>query len=229
MYKYIYGKWEILKGLVEGTQSLRFCDIRHYVRLENEHMRDNEEHKIFLFEPHTILLNVAGHDLNPEDFAADVNFNIPARNCYCLCLSNKKNDPELFDIFKADVCIEFNVEYLMEFLNFVFVEKMGGEVVSKNITYYTKSAGLHSLTSQEAVFTKPQNYAHEDEYRVAIFLPYDDKSIINHNGVKIPAFKKCECEAEVISAGNCKCYFMFLHNGLPNGFKPYIGEVKRKT
>lgn len=192
-------------------------------------MRDNEENKIFLFEPNTVTLNVAGHDVNPDDIAADINFTIKARSCYCLCLSNKKNNEELFNKFNADVCIEFNVEYLMEFLNFLFVEKMGGEVVAKNVNYYNKNAGINFLNYQEAVFTKPDTYSHEDEYRVAIFLPYDNETIINHKGNKIPAFKKCECTAEAISAGHCSCYFLFLHKGLPNGFKSYVGEVKRIT
>ena len=45
MYKYLYGKWDVLRGLVEGNSNIRFCDIRHYSRLENNEMRDDEAFK----------------------------------------------------------------------------------------------------------------------------------------------------------------------------------------
>ena len=229
MYKYLYGKWDVLKGLVEGNASIRFCDIRHYSRLENEDMRDDEAYKKFEFSPNSITLNFAGIDFPPEDFASNIKFKLPTRHCLCICLSNKKNDEDLFEKFNADVCIEFNVEYLIEFMKFIFEEKFGGEVIAKNVTYYTDNAGVSCLPANEAVFTKHSRYQHEDEFRIAAFLPYDEKTVIHHGEQKIEAFKACTCSGDEISQGNCKCYFAFFHNGLPDGFKSYVGEVFKRN
>ncbi|OOE38872.1 hypothetical protein [Salinivibrio kushneri] len=229
MYKYLYGKWDVLKGLVEGNASIRFCDIRHYARLENDNMRDDEAFKKFEFSPDSIKLNFAGIDLPPEDISSNIKFRIPTRHCLCICLSNKKNDEELFEKFNADVCIEFNVEYLIEFMRFLFEEKFGGEVIAKNVTYYTDNAGVSFLPDNEAVFTKHSRYQHEDEFRIAAFLPYDEKTVIHHGDKKIEPFKSCNCSEDDISQGNCKCYFAFFHNGLPDGFKSYVGEVFKKN
>lgn len=228
MYKYLYGKWAVLRGLVEGNAKVRMCDIRHYIRIENENMRDDEAFRNFDFDTNSIRLNIAGIDIPPADFAASIKFKIPTRHCWCICFSNKKNDEELFEKFEADVCIEFNVSYLIDFLRFVFEEKFGGEIVAKNIIYYSDNAGVSLLSAQEAVFTKSDHYRHEDEFRVAAFLPYDDKTVINNNKNKLKAFKVCNCSSEDISTGKCQCYFSFLHNGLQDGFKSYAGNIYRK-
>lgn len=229
MYKYLYGKWSVLQGLVDGTASIRLCDIRHYARLENENMRDDEAFRKFEFSPDSIKLNIAGIDIPPEDFAANIKFKMPTRHCLCICFSNRKNANELFEKFNADVCIEFNVEYLIDFMKFVFEEKFGGEVIAKNVSYYTDNAGISFLPAREAVFTKSARYQHEDEFRVAAFLPFDDKTVINHGENRLEAFKPCECTEEAISEGKCQCYFAYFHNGLSEGFKSYIGEVFRKN
>lgn len=230
MYKYLYGKWEYLKGLVDGSGQIRLCDIRHYARLENENMQDDEEFKHFEFTPESIKIAFAGIEVNPDDLAGNVKFSMPVRNCLCICFSNKKNDPELFEKFNADVCIEFNVAYLIDFLKFVFEKRFGGKVVARNVEYYDKNAGLDYLPSEAAVFTKPIKYKHESEYRIAAFLPYDAETVINiPDKEAFRAFKRCDCPEQVIKSGNCGCYFAFLHNGLKDGFKSYIGEIEKLT
>jgi len=228
MYKYLYGKWDILKRLCDENASIRFCDIRHYARLENENMRDDEAFRKFEFLPDSIRLNFAGIDIPAEDFADNIKFKLPTRHCLCICFSNKKNDEELFEEFNADVCIELNVEYLIDFMKSVFEEKLGGEVVAKNVTYYTDNVGVSFLPAREAVFTKSTQYQHEDEFRIAVFLPYDDKTVIDYGSKKFEAFKSCKCKEEVISQGKCQCYFAYFHNGLPHGFKSYVGKIYRK-
>ena len=225
MYKYLYGKWDVLRGLVEGNSSIRFCDIRHYSRLENNEMRDDEAFKKFEFSPDSIKLNFAGIDLAPEDITSNIKFNLPTRHCLCICFSNKKNDKELFDKFNADVCIEFNVNSLINFMKFIFEDSFGGEVIAKDVKYYTDNAGLSCLPANEAVFTKHSKYQHEDEFRIAVFLPYNEKTIIDNGKEKFEAFKKCTCIESEIRQGKCKCYFAFFHNGLPEGFKSYVGVV----
>ena len=225
MYKYLYGKWDVLRGLVEGNSSIRFCDIRHYSRLENNEMRDDEAFKKFEFSPDSIKLNFAGIDLAPEDITSNIKFNLPTRHCLCICFSNKKNDKELFDKFNADVCIEFNVNSLINFMKFIFEDSFGGEVIAKDVKYYTENAGLSCLPANEAVFTKHSKYQHEDEFRIAVFLPYNEKTIIDNGKEKFEAFKKCTCIESEIRQGKCKCYFAFFHNGLPEGVKSYVGEV----
>ena len=61
MYKYLYGKWEYLKDLVEGNGNIRLCDIRHYARLENENMQDTEEIKHFEFISDSIRMFIGEH------------------------------------------------------------------------------------------------------------------------------------------------------------------------
>ncbi|EHH0751509.1 TPA: hypothetical protein ACGUMO_004576 [Vibrio vulnificus] len=230
MYKYLYGKWKYLKPLVDGSGQIRLCDIRHYARLENENMQDDEEVKYFEFTPESIRIAFAGIEVNPDSLVGNVKFSMPVRNCLCICFSNKKNDPELFDKFDADVCIEFNVEYLVNFLKFVFEDKFGGKVVARNVEYYDKNAGLDYLPSEAAVFTKPIKYIHESEYRIAAFLPYDAETLINLPGKEpFRAFQRCDCPEQVINTGGCCCYFAFLDNGLKDGFKSYIGEIEKLT
>lgn len=230
MYKYLYGKWENLESLVTGTGKIRLCDIRHYARLENENMKDNEEIKHFEFSPDSIQVSVADLEIRPEDLAGNIKFSIPVRNCLCICFSNKKNDPELFEKFGADVCIEFNVEYLIGFLKHVFEERFGGKVVARDVDYYEQNAGLKHLPSEEAVFTKPVKYVHEGEYRIAAFLPYDSNTVIKRREQEpFQAFQRCKCSPETVASGGCECYFAFLHNGLEDGFKSYIGAIKKLT
>ncbi|PHM27492.1 hypothetical protein [Xenorhabdus budapestensis] len=229
MYKYLYGKWKYLKGLIEGDGGIRLCDIRHYVRLENENMQDDEEVKHFEFPPESYQFSINNIDLDSKDFVGQIKFDIFVRPCLCICFSNKKNDSELFEKFEADVCIEFNVNCLIEFLKYIFETQFKGEVIAKNVYYYTDNAGLGTLSSQDAVFAKSIKYEHEDEFRIAVFLPYDYETLITVNGKKFKAFNKCECKLKTIKNGECHCYFSLLHNGLADGFKSYIRDVKKNN
>jgi hypothetical protein len=228
MYKYLYGRWDVLSGLIEGKDRIRLCDLRHYARLENDNMRDDEAFRNFKFNPDSIELNIAGLDILPKDLVSNIKFKIPTRDCLCICFSNKKNDDELFSKFGADVCIEFNIEYLIELLKSLFEEQLGGEVVAKNVKYYSDNAGLSSLPAHEAVFTKSSTYEHEDEFRIAVFLPYDDQTVINHSAGKFKPIKICNCQPEDISNNKCQCYFAYMDSRLEDGFKSYICKVYKK-
>ncbi len=89
--KYLYGKKQFLEAFTKGDDGLRFSDISHYSRLENELMRDNETSKQFSIDRYTARLEINGHAMNPDDMVDNPVFSIPVRHCYCLCLSNRKN------------------------------------------------------------------------------------------------------------------------------------------
>lgn len=110
--KYLYGKKQFLEALIKGEEGLRFSDISHYSRLENELMRDEETSKQFSIDRYTTRLEVNGFVLNPDDLVNNPTLSIPVRHCYCLCLSNRKNSEELFDKFDADLCIEIDSDKL---------------------------------------------------------------------------------------------------------------------
>jgi len=65
--KYLYGKKQFLEATIKGEGGLRFSDISHYSRLENELMRDEETSKQFSIDRYTTRLEVNGFVLNPDD------------------------------------------------------------------------------------------------------------------------------------------------------------------
>lgn len=158
MYKYLYGKWDVFRGLVEGNFSIWFCDICYYFCLENNEMCDDEVFKKFEFLFDFIKLNFVGIDLVLEDIILNIKFNLLIRYCFCICFSNKKNDKELFDKFNVDVCIEFNVNFLINFMKFIFEDSFGGEVIVKDVKYYIDNVGLLCLLVNEVVFIKYLKY-----------------------------------------------------------------------
>ncbi|MDN3640770.1 hypothetical protein QWY82_18370 [Simiduia curdlanivorans] len=195
--KYLYGKKSILGPLVEGTGGIRLCDIRHYGRLENEKIRDLEERKQYEYEPGKIVLTINGHEIKAEEFASNIKLDLPARLCYCICFSNKKDAPENYDKFNADICIEFDIDKLVEFLEFVFTPSQGCSIVNKSVTHYDTNPLPNQTDPESSAFMKPAVFRDEDEYRVAVFFPFDEKTDLNHRGKMYECYKNASAVPKI--------------------------------
>ena len=185
--KYLYGKKIHLEPLIKGETGPRFSDISHYSRLENEMMRDMETRKSFSFDRFTTRLEINGYVLNPKDMVNDPIYSLSVQHCYCLCLSNKKNSDELFEKFEADICIEIDVDKLLEVLNFVFSNKLTDmRIRAEEITYYDPSLPPETDDNESLVFYKPMLFQHEAEYRIALFYPNEKTGFKTVDGQTIP-------------------------------------------
>ena len=214
MNKYLYGKKVHLEPVVNGDAGFRFSDLTHYARLENENMRDEEMVKAFIVDKDTNEIHVNGLLLNSEDIAADPEFSFSARHCFCLCLSNRKNSPELFEKFKADICIEVKVDALIKFLNMVCSDIFPGMFVdARDIVYYSKGYLPEELSSIDLVFHKPKSFEHEDEFRMALFYPLDRPGFKSSEGDTIPFINEGESNHLTVSCEN------------PEFLKQFIGEL----
>ncbi|PWD67088.1 hypothetical protein [Pectobacterium parmentieri] len=170
--KYLYGKYEFLADLLEGRSGIRFSDLSHYSRLENEKMRDDEMKKIFIPKKDGLIIEINGYRVDTNDLASDPELSVTPRHCYCLCLSSKGNDEGLYRDFKADTCIAFNVDELEKRISLSCEKFKGSHIVASDITYYDQKTLLGLEQSPEKlVFYKPDFFAHESEYRIAWFYP----------------------------------------------------------
>ncbi|MGL5221095.1 MAG: hypothetical protein ACRC8G_16875 [Plesiomonas shigelloides] len=184
--RYLYGKKEYLSELLSRKLFPRFSDISHYSRLENNCMRDDEERKEFFMNRNEVVFSINGITIPKEDLAADFKFTLPVRHCYCLCLSKKKNDKELFKKFKADICLEIDVERLVAELRSALHESFAGtEVIVRDVVYYNAYECIIDVTHKERVFYKPVKFKHEEETRIALFYP-EHKSGFQAEGKVIP-------------------------------------------
>jgi len=52
------------------------------------------------------------------------------------------------------------------------------EIIAKNVLYYNKYEMIKLHNPKELVFYKLNDYKIEDEYRIAIFFPFDDKTTV---------------------------------------------------
>jgi hypothetical protein len=178
---------EFLKGFIDGETSPRFSDISHYARLENNKMRDCESQKNFTLNRFTTQIFINEHKINPESLTADTVFSIPTQHCYCLCLTSRGNEPELFETFEADTCIEIDVEKLTGVLGLVFSQKLkGAHVESRNVTYYDPEKWPETTNPIDLVFYKPMSFSHEAEFRISIFYPENKTGFKADNGEVIP-------------------------------------------
>lgn len=184
--KYLYCKHIYFKGLFATGKWLRFTDIAEYAKRENQVIRDHESERAFEFTSKTFKrVTVDGDILTRNDFKK-ITFTLPTRRCHVLCLSNKKNDNELFNRFNADICIEINIEELINILNKTF--KGSVEIINKDVEYFDTDTGRGGNPT-ELVFMKHTLFKIENEYRVAIFYPFDERSvIIDKDNKKIEIF-----------------------------------------
>lgn len=184
--KYLYGKNKFLRELIEGKSGIRFSDLSHYSRLENEKMRDDEMHKIFIPKKDELTIEINGYQLNTEDLASDPKISITPRHCFCLCMSSKGNDEHLYRDFEADICIAFDVDMLEERIRISSQKLKGSHIVGGDIIYYDQNS-LHGLEQSldKLVFYKPNFFSHESEYRIAWFYPLNKTGFLCGNK-KIP-------------------------------------------
>lgn len=187
MIRYLYGKKEYLLPIEQGIASPRFSDLSHYSRLENELMKDEETRKNFYWRKEEANISINGRTISNDSLTADPHVSIFPRHCFCLCLSSKKDSSELYERFDADYCLAINVNTLMTYLKKTFGNQIKQLVFMKSeITYYEKYEDLTSLTSEKAVFYKPNIFYPEAEYRIAIFYPIDKPGFNTPTGETIP-------------------------------------------
>ncbi|QHF08652.1 hypothetical protein [Pseudomonas syringae] len=190
MYKYLYGKKKYLKDFLKGRQGLRFSDIAHYSIMENKKMRDDELSKDFVYDKNSIVLCLSGIEIGAESMATNPVFTVMPDRCFCLCLSGKKNDPALFSRFKADICLEIDIDKLVEFLTFA----LGGSnfsdmrVLHGEVTYYPSVISKDTPDIMSALFYKREKYSVEEEYRVAIIIPPNRETFRTAGGETVPIF-----------------------------------------
>lgn len=185
--RYLYGKSEHLDPMINGDVGIRFSDLSHYSRLENEKMRDNEMKKKFMIrEGSDFILEINGIRIDNKSISGDINVTVEPRHCYCLCLTSKKDDPELYRDFKADTCIAFNIDQLEERLALACEKFSPSHMRGQDITYYDQYT-MKAITNspEDLVFYKPDMFAHEAEYRLAWFYPLHKKGF-SVKGKNIP-------------------------------------------
>lgn len=178
LIKYLYGKHQFLKGFSETGKGLWFRDLYTMDKLNNESIKDDESYKSIYLEPNAIKsVTLAGSPFNviPKD---PIKFSQSPRRCHVLCLSNKANDPDLFKLFQADICIAIDVNKMVELIESANIHR-NLEIVAKEITYYFNELDTMDCSVDELVFLKPSNpYSQESEFRIAVFWPSDDQSKI---------------------------------------------------
>ncbi|VFB08924.1 Uncharacterised protein [Aeromonas salmonicida] len=185
--RYLYGKKEHLAGLISGRKLPRLSDISHYKRMENDSMRDEEEKKEFSFDKDVVKIKINNFELNASDFFDHPKISIPVRHCYCVCFSKRKNDAELFNLFKADVCIEIDMDVLKDELDLIFSDRFSGtEIEFRDVEYFHQFQPLFDKSSSDLVFCKPSAFIHEQETRLAFFYPVNKKGFKGSGGKILP-------------------------------------------
>jgi hypothetical protein len=186
--KYLYGKKQYLQDWIDGKKGLRLSDIAYYSIMENEQMRDNELAKEFVYDKNQVIFSVNGRRLNPQDMAANPVMTLHPERCFCVCLSGKKNDPVLFDRFKADTCIEVDVLSLVELLKAAFSMLEGVEVIHRDVNYYPPVMASPTPDLIAALFYKRDVYEVENEYRIAVTIPSHRKFFKDPDGAAFAIF-----------------------------------------
>ncbi|EHD0130078.1 hypothetical protein NB525_11560 [Vibrio alginolyticus] len=176
MIKYLYGKSQYLGHFAETGEGLWFRDLFTMDKLENENICDNEARKSIQLSPDAITkVTLAGRDFKviPHN---PITFSQSPRRCHVLCLSNKGNSKELFNLFDADICIAIDTKKLAMLIE-TANKHLGLKVVSGPIHYYEHENEIFDLSQEQLVFVKPaQPYKRESEYRIAVFWPENESS-----------------------------------------------------
>lgn len=192
--KFLYCKYDNLKKFIHDGAAIRFTDTHYYANLENERIRDNESKRDFNFtsnfmSTNKIVLQVDDFNINSEDIV-NLQFSFKTRRAHVLCLSNDGNSQELFNHFNADTCIEIDVDFLIRIIKDAFKNVNANvNIIGKDVYYYYKNNSKKNADPTELVFMKQYEKFHvENEYRVAIFYPYGNETIINkknHGNMKL--------------------------------------------
>ncbi|MCK4798539.1 MAG: hypothetical protein KAT05_14250 [Spirochaetes bacterium] len=219
--KYLYCKYQNFKNFIHNGSRIRFTDIYYYKKLENEKIRDNEDSKKYFYEPHKIdSIQFGDITINSKDIVKDIVITQPVKRAHVLCLSKNGYNKELFNKFNADICIKLNIDLLLQILNDFFKNIFLNneiKIISKDIEYYGKNT-IPSMDPMDLVFKKTIDFKTENEYRVAIFYPYDSDTIIHFKNKKVKVF------------GSTKD-MNFIEVGIDDdiGMKRIILEIKTKN
>lgn len=188
MYKYLYGKRKYLSGLIEGRHGVRLSDIACYSNLDNEKMRDDELAKKFVYDKDKVSVFVNGSLLSPEHMPGNPVVTLYPSRCFCVCFSDSANDPVLFERFKADVCVEIDIEKMVAVLTAGLSILEGVEVLHDSVNYYPEVMSSPAPDLASSVFYKPDVYSVEQEYRVVVTIPPSRKHFLGDGKEKVQIF-----------------------------------------
>ena len=186
-FYYLYGKNEHLSPLFKDYGQIRFRDIASLIELENESIRDNELVRKYYLDHTKYLFQIKDHVIAPGDIVAPVKIELSTRRCHVLCLSKKEYSQIMFERFKANICLKINVSFLVRLLESTF-GKSGCRILHREVLYLSNILALPSNKSEDLVFIKNDKYKIEEEYRVALFYPYDEKTAYSSNGRRVNMF-----------------------------------------
>lgn len=188
MQLYLYGKKQFLGELIEGSQGIRLSDIAHYSNMDNELMRDNELEKVFIWDKNKVKIKVNDFLINPDAMTGNPSISIRTNRCFCACFSTKKNDLDLFLRFKADVCVEIDLDRLLDVLRLASSSFRGMEVLHGPVSYYPEIMSGPRPDIRSVLFYKRDFYHVESEYRVALTVPPKKKAFKGVDGAIIDIF-----------------------------------------
>lgn len=215
MKKYLYGKKKFLTELLTGKKGLRYSDIIYYSVMENNLMRDNELLKSFEFDKNGFEFRIQNILIPPADMVGGIKIDMPVQRCFCLCLSDKKQDLSLYSRFNADICIEIDVENLIIFLEIAAGKFDGMKVVHGPVNYYPPIMLQSGPDLKSILFYKRDLYAIESEYRIAITIPPHRTHFQNNQGDSIKIFSDDENDI----------HHLFISGDRVDINKSYIGEA----
>ena len=211
LIKYLYGKLEYLMPFINGETSLRFSDLSHYSRLENELIRDIELCKNFEINPTECVITI--NDFQLKNIVGNIKLEVPVDNCYCLCLSDKKNDASLFKRFNADTCLEIDIYKLIEVFEFFTLKKFPGTIIEHGaVIYYKVNDRIPENHLHKLIFYKLDFFEIESEYRVVIRFPKERKKFKTVDGLNIPIFIDGESMHLTITSEDKKANNYYLNN-----------------
>jgi hypothetical protein len=187
-FKYLYGKNENFRPLLEEGAPLRFTDINHYKELENRKIADDESQKVFSYDEAKIDSFDADRTVVAENVTvSNVRISFRTRRCHTLCLSNSGYNPKLYQKFKSNICISLDVDALLGFLNQEFCPR-GFTVVARNVTYFGRNTTNIPTDPEESVFWKDNRFQDEDEFRIALFTPNNADTVFVIGGSSLPLY-----------------------------------------
>ncbi|AFK71655.1 hypothetical protein [Pseudomonas putida] len=176
--KFLYGRLEHLGIFLDGglavpeDRGIRFCDIIHYKTMENETVRDDESRRVFNLDKEWFTIEINGKVIDSKSMSDNPGVTLAVPRCYCLCLSHKKDDADMFERFRADVCIEVDTDFLVRFLTEVLSKRFPFRVLHGDIFYYPKVMTSAPPVEEALIFYKDEElYSIEAEYRIALVLP----------------------------------------------------------
>lgn len=151
-------------------------------RMENAEMRDNEMERNFTIDRHLFPIFINETRVDPENMTANPYFTLFPGHCYYVFFTSRGNEPELYDKFQKNICISFYVNRLQEQLELLSERLPDIFFQGKDITYCHPG----TFMPDEPIFIKPLNFAHEAEYRIALFYPLNKTGFLTKEGRDIP-------------------------------------------